>query len=784
MKKILLLVLCALTTMGARAQDVEVTYPVITGLGNGKFIITVDAADQINGLDFSQEAYSALPTATEIRVVTEEGVQLSPADMTKLCSSSFSMTTLDLSGAEITGIDGTSNNPLSLIQNSSTITTIVFPAQNGMIIPSYCFGNPNNQIQNVIIPDNKGSYQISGAAFYNCHALLTASIGHGTTSLGGDPYVVPDLGENYDSPTMQQVGTYSSGINWQGDNSGNVFMGCENLFSVVLDKDIQCLKYNCFSGCKSLEYIVLPDELVSIGPGAFEDCEALKTIAIPAKMRFWGGQVFSKCYSLTDVYLLGEYIPLPISGARGGPFNIQQTTNFNYTAGDDPTYSQADYSPFNPGDQFTMAILHYPGTATGVQNYRWSGANDYHLVDDNGTTWPNQEDLQGPEGFFTKSSQGAAGGFDDDNDIYIGWKYFLQGNQNEKRDDIYYITRFKTSRWYSVCFPFDLTVDKFQNAFGAQAALSEFVGFTYNEQNETMTIHFDVAAIPNTNQVLLKAHHAYMIHPSRLVVDDDHPIQIFNVNNLMEHYRSAEVMARKQEIVDAYNTALAAYNALHEGDEGYDAAKEAFENAKKLYDEWDKVKDDDEVDQINEALNEEVWYTNEDEQYNDPEITEDAEKYRIRRYALPDEIDPTVTYYFRGNYIEKPTGDRFANSSLEDKVLPANCYYLGGITETFYHRKKAGSKWTPFTAILDANQATTNSAKVFSYSFSMDEIEEAINNGVGGIATALDKELLIHVPLKVTGKVYNMQGQLVGTNGTEGLSKGMYIMNGKKIVVK
>lgn len=30
------------------------------------------------------------------------------------------------------------------------------------------------------------------------------------------------------------------------------------------------------------------------------------------------------------------------------------------------------------------------------------------------------------------------------------------------------------------------------------------------------------------------------------------------------------------------------------------------------------------------------------------------------------------------------------------------------------------------------------------------------NNGVGGIATALDKELLIHVPLKVTGKVYQL----------------------------
>lgn len=799
MKKIILLMLCALTTIGVMAQD-EVTYPVITGLGSDKFIITVNDAGQIAGLDLTAEAYSALATATEIRVVTEGNVQLSSADMTRLCSSDFTMATLDLSGAKITGINATSNNPLSLIKNSSTITTIVFPAQNGMIIPTQCFGGENNQIQNVIIPDNEGSYQISGEAFYKCHALHTVSIGHGTTSLGGEPYVVPDLGENYDNPTMAQVGTYTSGIAWDGGNSGNVFMGCENLFSVVLDKDIQCLRSNCFSGCRSLEYIVLPDELVSIGPGAFQDCSALKTIAIPAKMRFWGGQVFSNCNSLTDVYLLGEYIPLPISGARGGPFNIQQTTNFNYTAGPNPTYSQADYTPFNPGDQFTMAILHYPGTATGVQNYRWSGANDYHLVDENGTTWPNQEDIKGPDGFYVHSSMGATGGFDNDNDIYIGWKYFLQGNQNEKRDDIYYITRFKTSRWYSVCFPFDLTVDKFQNAFGAQAALSEFVGFTYDidGEKETMTIHFDVAAIPTSNKVLLKANHAYMIHPSRLVVDDDNPIQIFNVNNLMEHYRSAEVMTKKQAIVNAYNTASTAlqayiddnYNGVeprpHEETEDYRQLKKAKEDAKKLYDEWDKVKDDDEVDQINEALNEEVWYTNEDEQYNDPEMTED-EKYRIRRYSLPQQLNNDVTYYFRGNYIEKPAevDGRFANSTLEDKKLPAGCYYLGGVTKTFYHRQVAGSKWTPFTAILDgkANSANANPAKAISLSFSMDEIERVLNNE-GGIATAIDKELVVRIPLKAAGNAYNMQGQLIGTHGTEGLPKGMYIVNGKKHVVK
>ena len=33
------------------------------------------------------------------------------------------------------------------------------------------------------------------------------------------------------------------------------------------------------------------------------------------------------------------------------------------------------------------------------------------------------------------------------------------------------------------------------------------------------------------------------------------------------------------------------------------------------------------------------------------------------------------------------------------------------------------------------------------------------------------------------GKVYNLNGQLVGTS-TDGLAKGVYIMNGKKVIIK
>lgn len=40
-----------------------------------------------------------------------------------------------------------------------------------------------------------------------------------------------------------------------------------------------------------------------------------------------------------------------------------------------------------------------------------------------------------------------------------------------------------------------------------------------------------------------------------------------------------------------------------------------------------------------------------------------------------------------------------------------------------------------------------------------------------------------NVKQALRGKVYNLNGQLVGTS-TEGLAKGVYIVNGKKVIIK
>ncbi len=73
-------------------------------------------------------------------------------------------------------------------------------------------------------------------------------------------------------------------------------------------------------------------------------------------------------------------------------------------------------------------------------------------------------------------------------------------------------------------------------------------------------------------------------------------------------------------------------------------------------------------------------------------------------------------------------------------------------------------------AVLTYSDASTQTAdmSLVSLSFEYDAT---------GIATVETAEKT------VAGKVYNLNGQLVGTS-TSGLSKGVYIVNGKKMIIK
>ncbi len=709
-----------------------------------KYTVVVDGADQIKNWTLPD----SLSEIVDLRIETTSGVQLSKAEVEKLCNqgpgnNNFlpkTLNTLDFSTAELNNIDSRNNegpnpNPLKVLNAApENIKNFILPTQDGMYVPGSCFAD-NQKIESVIIPDNKGTYTL-GSQVFASSSIKKAGIGKGTDSLGG---------------------TYSTNI-YDADGQ-QIFANCSNLYSVVLTDDIKMIKPGAFSHCTNLEFVKLPNSLETICGSAFEYCSAMKTVVIPATMRNWGNNAFGQMDALTDVYLLGSNIPLPVAGADGGAFNVNQTTNFQYKGHNDssyePKFSQEDYYSTNAGSDYKMCILHYPATEEAVANYRWNGATSNKNIDPDGTTWPDDSDI---DRFWT-----AADGFDR-NDQFIGWKYFLQGVQNEKRDDIVPDPRYKESRWYSVCYPFDVTEDKFYSAFGPRAALSEFSGMVIDEKSNNMTLKFTQAAAAN-NEVILKKNHAYMIHPDKICTDED-PITIYNVINELEHYRHSSVVGTLEGLK---NRLLIVEQQIEQYGETEERLARKAELEVQIETEYARlhalnILTDEEVDEFNDDYNATVW-----DHTKAAADGEEATESRIRRFPDRDGIN----FYFKGNYID-------------NVKLPAYCYYLGGSLADdnygFYFRKKEGSKWTRFSAILvpEANTTPTG-AKDIGF-VCLDDAE--IVNEEGNAATAIDNTIYVKIPMNNANNAYNMQGQMVGTNGTKGLAKGMYIVNGKKIVIK
>lgn len=211
-------------------------------------------------------------------------------------------------------------------------------------------------------------------------------------------------------------------------------------------------------------------------------------------------------------------------------------------------------------------------------------------------------------------------------------------------------------------------------------------------------------------------------------------------------------------------------------------------------------------------------------------IEKDANKHDMEaRFAIPyeghrfkasilnvdgtfQEYDKEHIYSFQGNYWKQP--------------LPLNCYYLytkSAPHKWYYYKTYSNSYlWHPYTCILgvglderpdDGTDGGTNildpiawdanGSPIFKRKFQLaytDEIDDSfpgtshareirivfddavVELGEDGQQATAIESLDGQRLSSATGKVYNLRGQQVGTS-TDGLPKGLYIVNGRKIVV-
>lgn len=151
------------------------------------------------------------------------------------------------------------------------------------------------------------------------------------------------------------------------------------------------------------------------------------------------------------------------------------------------------------------------------------------------------------------------------------------------------------------------------------------------------------------------------------------------------------------------------------------------------------------------------------------EIADNAYSGRVMGDTGNEDFDTKQQVQFVGTYVK----------CFDNDLIPANSYVLngnnkGGTAGLWYYRTVV-TKTKGFRGWLQSVKG--QASKVFEY-----EIEGVVEQ-VNGNTTAIDG---IEAAQQHSANIYNLNGQLVrqGATSTEGLPSGLYIVGGKKLVVK
>ena len=131
--------------------------------------------------------------------------------------------------------------------------------------------------------------EIGGGAFYNCSALTSVTIPNSVTKIGGSAFAYCRVLTSVTIPnSVIEIG-------------GTAFYYCSALTSVTIPNSVTKIGNNAFAGCSVLTSVTIPNSVTEIGGGAFYNCSALTSVTIPNSVTKIGGSAFEDCRSLTSV---------------------------------------------------------------------------------------------------------------------------------------------------------------------------------------------------------------------------------------------------------------------------------------------------------------------------------------------------------------------------------------------------------------------------------------------------------------------------------------------------
>ncbi len=162
-----------------------------------------------------------------------------------------------------------------------------------IVIGQYAFAGLSN-LASVKIPSTVTT--ISAHAFYQCRSSSFTSI-----SL---PSSIQNIGN---SAFRECIFLTSFTIPDQVTAiSASLFYGCTSLTSITIPNGVKSIGAGAFRYCSNLKNISLPDGLTTIDSNAFEECSNLESFTVPKSVTSIGTSVFKGCSKITSINVDAE----------------------------------------------------------------------------------------------------------------------------------------------------------------------------------------------------------------------------------------------------------------------------------------------------------------------------------------------------------------------------------------------------------------------------------------------------------------------------------------------
>ena len=193
--------------------------------------------------------------------------------------------------ASVTGSDGNSYSVTSIgdyaFYGCKGLTSITIPNSVtfiGIYAFAYCSG-----LTSITIPNSVTS--IGNSTFFGCSGLTSVTIPNSVTSIGNGAFSGCSGLTSITTPnSVTFIGIYA-------------FAYCSGLTSIPIPNSVTGIAECTFYKCSGLTSITIPNSVTSIGINAFRDCSGLTSVTIPNSVTSIGDLAFGGCSGLTSIII-------------------------------------------------------------------------------------------------------------------------------------------------------------------------------------------------------------------------------------------------------------------------------------------------------------------------------------------------------------------------------------------------------------------------------------------------------------------------------------------------